>query len=251
MLIRSRSALGLKYVADHARRTSSHGFSDGATIPLRNATPAPVEFDEVLEHLRQAARARPRRATCSSSATGSRAAGGGLNEAIAAFNPLLRNLVPVMRNLADPRTRPARVLPRPGARGAHRGAPVGEQQAALFRNLDTTFSALADVARPTSSDSISGGPPALDDGDPRPARASGPSWPTRRGSSPSCAPGVARSAPGAALPGRRLHDRHAGAAPLGGAQPPPAAAAARARRTSPRTRWCPSASPTSCAPSRC
>jgi hypothetical protein len=40
---------------------------------------------------------------------------------------------------------------------------VGEQQAALFRNLDTTFSALADVARPYLQRSIEGGPPALDE----------------------------------------------------------------------------------------
>src|SRR4051794_20688420 len=47
ILIRSRSALGLKYVEitkGHARQ----GFEDGATVSLAQAKPHPVEFDEVL-----------------------------------------------------------------------------------------------------------------------------------------------------------------------------------------------------------
>jgi hypothetical protein len=39
---------------------------------------------------------------------------------------------------------------------------VAETQAALFRNLDTTFNAFAQVARPYLQDTISGGPAALD-----------------------------------------------------------------------------------------
>ena len=38
MLIRPRSALGLKYV-EMTRGTSDEGFADGDTIPLANATP--------------------------------------------------------------------------------------------------------------------------------------------------------------------------------------------------------------------
>src|SRR3954468_9013402 len=56
MIIRSKSAFGLKYLeitkgrlpvkgGDNAKQ---NGFSDGATIPLRNATPDPVEIDEVF-----------------------------------------------------------------------------------------------------------------------------------------------------------------------------------------------------------
>jgi hypothetical protein len=41
-------------------------------------------------------------------------------------------------------------------------APVAEEQADLFVNLDTTFAALSDVARPYIQDSITGGPPSLD-----------------------------------------------------------------------------------------
>src|SRR5215218_10021806 len=47
VLIRPRSALGLKYV-ELKRGTSSESFDDGDTIPLSSATPAPVEFDELI-----------------------------------------------------------------------------------------------------------------------------------------------------------------------------------------------------------
>ena len=47
VLIRPRSALGLKYV-ELTRGTSDEGFEDGDTIPLAQATPAPVEFDEFM-----------------------------------------------------------------------------------------------------------------------------------------------------------------------------------------------------------
>ena len=56
VLIRPRSALGLKYVeitkgnlpVNGSQNAKSNGFADGATIPLRNATPTPVEIDEVF-----------------------------------------------------------------------------------------------------------------------------------------------------------------------------------------------------------
>ena len=67
-----------------------------------------------------------------------------------------------MQNLSDPRTRAARLV-RALGRTASIVAPAAETQAALFGNLDTTFRALANVARPFLQDSISGGPPALDE----------------------------------------------------------------------------------------
>ena len=47
LLVRPRSALGLKYV-EITKGTGARGYEDGATIALGNATPAAVEFDEVL-----------------------------------------------------------------------------------------------------------------------------------------------------------------------------------------------------------
>ena len=47
VIVRPRSALGLKYV-ELTRGTSSKGWEDGSTIPIRQATPKAVEIDEVL-----------------------------------------------------------------------------------------------------------------------------------------------------------------------------------------------------------
>src|SRR5918996_5687525 len=43
VIVRPRSALGLKYV-QISRGRSTRGLQDGATIPLRRATPKPVEL---------------------------------------------------------------------------------------------------------------------------------------------------------------------------------------------------------------
>jgi phospholipid/cholesterol/gamma-HCH transport system substrate-binding protein len=160
VLIRPRSALGLKYV-EIAKGTSSRGFQDGATVPLRNATPEPVEIDEVIGTFDDKTRAASQ---SNLTEFGNAFAGRGrdLNLAIEELNPLLTNLVPVMQNLSDPGTRLARFVTALG-RTSSIIAPAAETQAALFGNLDTTFRAFANVARPFLQDSISGGPPALDE----------------------------------------------------------------------------------------
>jgi hypothetical protein len=83
-----------------------------------------------------------------------------LNVAIQELNPLLKTLVPVAKNLSDPATRLNRLFTSLEA-VAGLVAPVAEQQASLFRSLDTTFTALAVVAQPFIAASIAGGPPAL------------------------------------------------------------------------------------------
>jgi hypothetical protein len=83
-----------------------------------------------------------------------------INRAIEEFNPLLRNLVPVMQNLSDDRTQLARLF-QSLQRAASIVAPAAQTQADLFVNLDTTFSALAAVTDDIQA-SIEGGPSALD-----------------------------------------------------------------------------------------
>ena len=66
--------------------SSDQGYADGDTIPLAGVAPAPVEFDEFIEHVRRARRAtaiadEPRRA----SATRSPGRGESLNTAIGAL----------------------------------------------------------------------------------------------------------------------------------------------------------------------
>jgi virulence factor Mce-like protein len=158
ILIRPRSALGLKYV-QITKGTSTKGFAEGATIPVKAATPTPVEFDEFLSTFDDKTRSAAQKQL---EGFGNALAGRGqdLNVAIQSLNPLLLQLGPAMANLADDRTKLARFSEALGRTSAI-VAPVAEQQAALFSNLDTTFNAFAAIARPYLQDSISGGPPAL------------------------------------------------------------------------------------------
>jgi virulence factor Mce-like protein len=158
ILVRPRSALGLKYV-EITKGNSTAGWAEGATIPIKQATPAPVEFDEFLSTFDAKTR---RGAQKQLEGFGNALAGRGqdLHEGLAALDPLLQQLGPAMANLADDRTRLARFTEALGRTSAI-VAPVAEQQASLFVNLDTTFSAFAAIARPYLQDSISGGPPAL------------------------------------------------------------------------------------------
>jgi phospholipid/cholesterol/gamma-HCH transport system substrate-binding protein len=159
LIVRPRSALGLKYV-EITPGSSRSGFRAGDTVPIAQATPRPVEIDEVLNAFDDRTREGSRRSLVG---FGDALAGRGraLNEAIAALRPLLPNLQAVTANLADPRTRLGRfVVALRNAAGE--AAPVAETQAALFVNLDITFSALAQVARPFIQETISRSPPALD-----------------------------------------------------------------------------------------
>lgn len=158
VLVRPRSALGLKYV-EITKGTSKNGYADGATVPLKQATPEPVEFDELLsmfdDETRKASRVNLRE-------FGNALAGRGmdLNRAIEAFNPLLRNLTPVMTNLGDPRTKLVQFV-QALEQTAAEVAPVADTQAALFRNFDTTFGAI-DRVRADYQQSIENAPDALD-----------------------------------------------------------------------------------------
>jgi ABC-type transporter Mla subunit MlaD len=161
MIVRPRSALGLKYV-EITRGRSRQGFEDGETIPISSATPEAVEFDEVLNMFDE-----PTREAVAANTTGFGDAfagrGESINTAIGAFRPLLRDIVPVAENLSAPETNLRRLFGELGD-AARIVAPIADTQAELFVNLDRTFSALREVARPYIQDSISGGPPALDSG---------------------------------------------------------------------------------------
>jgi virulence factor Mce-like protein len=159
VIIRSRSALGLKYV-EITRGSASVGYRAGDTIPLRQASPRPVEFDEVLNIFDLRTRQGARR---SLTGFGNGLAGRGmdLNEAIDLLPPLFSNLEPVGANLSAPQTKLAGFV-RAIARAAGIVAPAAATQADLFQNLDTTFTALATVARPFLQQTISKSPPTLD-----------------------------------------------------------------------------------------
>jgi virulence factor Mce-like protein len=159
ILVRSRSALGLKYV-QITPGSAPQGFRAGDTIPLANATPHPVEIDQVLNTFDLKTRQGARNSLVGLG-NGFAGRGESLNEAIQLLPPLLTNLQPVMVNLSDPRTRLARFFPAL-ERAAHIVAPAAQTQGELFQNLDITFTALQSVARPFIQDTITKSPPALD-----------------------------------------------------------------------------------------
>jgi virulence factor Mce-like protein len=159
VLVRPRSALGLKYV-EITRGHGKAGLADGATIPLSQATPRPVELDEVLNMFDDKTR---KAAQTNTLGFGDALAGRGesINTAIGAFRPLLRDIIPVTQNLSAPSTHLVRFFQALN-RTATLLAPVAETQASLFRNLNTTMAALASVARPYIQQSITTARPALD-----------------------------------------------------------------------------------------
>jgi virulence factor Mce-like protein len=158
VIVRSRSALGLKYL-EIDPGSASAGFRNGATMPLSAATPHPVEIDEVLNTFDLKTR-NGIKSSVSGFGTGLAGRGVNLNAVIDELPPLLDNLQPVTRNLAARSTQLDRLVPAL-ERTARLVAPVAQDQGSLFANLDTTFTALSEVARPFIQDTISKTPPTL------------------------------------------------------------------------------------------
>src|SRR5215210_764713 len=155
--VRPRSALGLKYVElipGRARRS----FQDGDTIPLRNASESAPELEDVLSTFEPETRDDARK---SLQGFGNAIAGRGpaINTTIRSLEPFTRYLLPVMRNLSDPKTELRNFFPGLGAAAAE-AAPVARVQARWFSEMATTFAAIGrdpEALRETISES----PPTL------------------------------------------------------------------------------------------
>jgi ABC-type transporter Mla subunit MlaD len=156
-LVRFKSALGLKYleltrcVPGPTKQCSSEGLEQGDTIPLAQSS-EPVEFDEAFSWADEKTRKAAQQQLVG---VGDALAGRGaeLNTAIAGIAPLLDQLRPVAENLSDPSTKLSALISNLG-RFTGEVAPVADDQAQLFVNLDATFSAFASVARPYLQDAI-------------------------------------------------------------------------------------------------
>ena len=158
LIVRPRSALGLKYV-EVTRGTSSQGLKDGATLPLSQAKPKPVEFDDFFNMFDEKTRVGEQQ---SLRGFGDAFAGRGrdINTALQALVPLVSVATPVLTNIAAPETNFKRFFASQ-ARAAEIVAPVAAIQGELWVNLDLTLAAFADVARPFLQETISKGPKGL------------------------------------------------------------------------------------------
>jgi virulence factor Mce-like protein len=157
--VRSRSALGLKYL-EIRPGDSSQGLPEGSTLSLAAARPETVDIDRVLNMFDAPTRTAIQRNELE---FGSALAGRGpdINAAIGVLPALLQRLEPVSRNLASSSTGLGRFFNALEATSAE-VAPVAETQAHLFVSLDTTFTALARIARPFLQQTISKAPPTED-----------------------------------------------------------------------------------------
>jgi ABC-type transporter Mla subunit MlaD len=156
VIVQSVSALGLKFL-QLERGNSSKTLAAGATIPVAQ-TREPVQIEELFKMFDQKTRTAAQE---NSNTFGDAFAGRGvgLNETIATLRPLLTNAIPALHNLASPQT-DLRGLFVALDRAAVEAAPVAQQQANFWVDLDTFFKAFAGVA-PSLEATIEGGPPAL------------------------------------------------------------------------------------------
>ncbi|GAC1325305.1 MAG: hypothetical protein NVS2B9_13630 [Myxococcales bacterium] len=157
VIVRSRSALGLKYV-QLTPGTAPATFKPGETIPVTSATQT-VEFDDFLNTFDDSTRQNSRLAL---SGFGDALAGRGasINEAIQGLNPFFQYLQPVMSNLADRRTALNQFFRQIGATSAQ-VAPVANVQAQLFANMANTFHAF-NVCPGCLQATIEKSPPTMD-----------------------------------------------------------------------------------------
>jgi ABC-type transporter Mla subunit MlaD len=156
-IVRLKGAIGLKYL-DVTPGHSHQVWRNNATVPDTHSG-AEVDLDQVLSMFSPPTRKGVQQATVgfSDALTGR---GADINNAIGAFVPLVTDLGPVMRNLGSRRSDLGGFF-----RGLERFsaavAPVAQQQASLYTNLDTTFRALASVAVPYLQQWISQTPPTF------------------------------------------------------------------------------------------
>ena len=154
--VRARSALGLKYL-EIAQGESSEGYGTGSIIPL-TAAREPGDIDDLLNTFDE-----PTREASQANLVefGNALAGRGpdLNAALGELPSALEYLEPVMRNLNAPETGLERFVVAISA-AASEVAPVASEQAEMFVNLDTTFTALARVA-PSLAETIEETPPTF------------------------------------------------------------------------------------------
>jgi virulence factor Mce-like protein len=155
-VVQSVSTVGLKYLALE-RGHSASTLKAGRTIPVAQ-TREPVDLDQLFDMFDKKTRLA-NQVNLTSFGNGLAGRGIGLNETLATLRPLVTNAIPVLHNLASPRTGFGQFFVALD-RAAKEVAPVADEQAAFYSDLDTFFTAFASVS-PSLEQAIEGGPPAL------------------------------------------------------------------------------------------
>src|SRR3954471_4826124 len=139
VVIRPRSALGLKYVEFHRGR-SPRTIPDGGTLPVSQAT-VPVELDEFYDMFDERTRDASR---TDLKGFGNAFVGRGydLNQTIAGAPRFFGHLENVMRNLSDPNTELRSFFKELGDT-VRIIAPISKTNARVFTDMATTFEAFS------------------------------------------------------------------------------------------------------------
>jgi ABC-type transporter Mla subunit MlaD len=156
-IVLSVSAIGLKYL-ELEKGTSKQMLRADQAIPIAQ-TREPVDIDQLFNMFDEPTRTGIQINT-NNFGDGLAGRGIGLNETIHALRPLVVNAVPVLRNLASPKTG-LREFFIALDRASSQAAPVANQQAAFFSDQDTFFAAWASVAR-SLEEATEGGPASLE-----------------------------------------------------------------------------------------
>ena len=155
-VVQSVSAIGLKYL-ELEKGSARQTLKAGQTIPIAQ-TREPVDIEELFNMFNKPTRTAIKINT-NNFGDGLAGRGLGLNNTIHELRPLVTNAVPVLHNLALPATGLHELFVALD-RVAAETAPVAEQNAELFSNLDTFFKAWASVA-PSIEAANRGGPASL------------------------------------------------------------------------------------------
>jgi len=158
LIIRPRSALGLKYV-EITKGTSKQGYAEGTTIPLAASKVQTKEIDDFFNMFDEPTRVGSR-TNLETFGAGFAGRGESINRTIAEINPVLEKLTPVLRNINSPRTALGRLFPAL-EQAAGQVAPIAQTQADVWVALNTTFTAWNSVSD-SVQETISEGPKALE-----------------------------------------------------------------------------------------
>ena len=156
-VVQSQSTMGLKYL-ELERGTSRRNLRPGQTIPVSQTT-EPVDIDQLFNMFDQPTR-QAIKINTNNFGDGLAARGAGLNKTIYELRPLVDNAVPVLHNLVSPQTDLHELFPALD-RAASQAAPVAQQQANYYTDLDIFFKAFASVT-PSLEAATEGGPPSLE-----------------------------------------------------------------------------------------